>query len=197
MGGKKKISARRHVFRPTTPALRSFSLLFTDSMMQRLLLQAEIESGWHSSPSDENPHLSIKNALGVVVAHCYRDGGYKMVPTRPGGTRMANVQSLSKQRDLCLQISRVLRRLLDELARTEGIYVETYAKLQHNGLLAEYLGDWKAMTEEFRTSILSIITTHLRNQHVPYITRQCKEIAEAIKGHQGYTPNRQRGGTRR
>jgi len=188
MRSVKNNGSDRPGFKPAPANIRRFALLFSDSMIQRLLIQAEIESGWHTSRTDENPHLTIKNASGVVVAHYYHDGSYKMVPTRPGGTRMPGEQSLAKQRELCLQISKVLRRLIDELARTERIYVESYAQLQRDGLLAEYLKDWTSMTEEFRSSILTTITAHLQDQHVPYIRKQCKHIADAIKEHQGYRP---------
>ena len=47
------------------------------SMAQMLLNQAKKESGWHSSRSDSNTHLSIKNADGTVIGHIYKNGTIK------------------------------------------------------------------------------------------------------------------------
>lgn len=58
----------------------------TNSMANRLLEQARRESGWHTSRSDQNPHLTIKNALGQVTGHVYQDGSTKGVNTRCSST---------------------------------------------------------------------------------------------------------------
>jgi hypothetical protein len=47
------------------------------SFTERLLEQARKDSGWHSSRSDSNAHLSIKNADVTVVGHLYPDGSIK------------------------------------------------------------------------------------------------------------------------
>lgn len=47
------------------------------SLAQRILDQAARESGWHSSRSDNNDHLSIKNSNGKVTGHAYEDGMIK------------------------------------------------------------------------------------------------------------------------
>ena len=44
------------------------------SMAERLLEQCQKESGWHTSRSDSNVHLTIKNAEGKVTGHFYKDG---------------------------------------------------------------------------------------------------------------------------
>lgn len=54
------------------------------SMAERIIEQARSDSGLHSSRSDQNDHLSIKNADGTVIGHMYPDGMIK--GTNEGGS---------------------------------------------------------------------------------------------------------------
>ena len=45
-----------------------------ENMAEAILNQAKKESGWHSSPSDDNEHLTVKNSNGLVIGHIYKDG---------------------------------------------------------------------------------------------------------------------------
>lgn len=51
-----------------------------------LLGQSRRESGWHSSPSDDNKHLTIKNSDGRTTGHYYEDGSIKSFGELGGGT---------------------------------------------------------------------------------------------------------------
>jgi len=42
-----------------------------------LLEQARKESGLHTSQSDLNPHLTVRNAAGEITGHYYPDGSVK------------------------------------------------------------------------------------------------------------------------
>jgi len=65
-------------FNPSRRASAGFRILTANSMAERLMIQSELQSGWHVSPSsDMNTHLSIKNAAGQVTGHMYRDGSIK------------------------------------------------------------------------------------------------------------------------
>jgi len=66
-----------HQFNPQRPASFAFRQVFAESMAERLLTQADMQSGWHGSRSDANTHLSIKNAAGQVTGHYYKDGTVK------------------------------------------------------------------------------------------------------------------------
>ena len=44
------------------------------SMAELALRQFGKESGWHSSRSDINDHLTIKNSEGDVIGHAYKNG---------------------------------------------------------------------------------------------------------------------------
>ena len=56
------------------------------SMAQIALEKFQKESGWHSSSSDLNEHLSIKNADGKVIGHFYSDGIVKGTNEKGSGT---------------------------------------------------------------------------------------------------------------
>ena len=67
----------------TTPAMKGVGL------GKRLMAEAfraspgAIQSpGWHTSLSDSNRHLSIRNAEGEITAHLYSDGVIKGVNSR-------------------------------------------------------------------------------------------------------------------
>jgi hypothetical protein len=64
-------------FNPGSAASGAFRMTFAESMGERLMIQSELQSGWHSSRSDANEHLSIKNSNGDVTGHLYRNGGIK------------------------------------------------------------------------------------------------------------------------
>lgn len=64
-------------FNPSNKAAFAFRSTFADTMSDKLLIQSEMQSGWHSSPSDANDHLSIKNGMGQVTGHYYKDGSIK------------------------------------------------------------------------------------------------------------------------
>jgi len=57
---------------------------FEKTMAGWLLEQSQKESGWHSSRSDLNEHLSIKNQDREVIGHLYKDGTIK--GTNHGGS---------------------------------------------------------------------------------------------------------------
>ena len=46
-------------------------------MAQQALEQFQKESGMHTSRSDSNNHLSVKNQDGKVIGHMYEDGSMK------------------------------------------------------------------------------------------------------------------------
>jgi hypothetical protein len=64
-------------FNPGRAASNAFRLTMADSMAERLMVQSELQSGWHTSPSDSGQHLTIKNANGAVTGHISRDGTIK------------------------------------------------------------------------------------------------------------------------
>ncbi|MBI2124482.1 hypothetical protein HYT92_01695 [Candidatus Pacearchaeota archaeon] len=47
------------------------------SMSEKILEQFIKESGWHTSRSDDNEHLTIKNSDRRVTGHLYKDGTIK------------------------------------------------------------------------------------------------------------------------
>ena len=61
-------------FNPSPGVCGAFRMVTANSMAERLLIQSELQSGWHTSPSDFNNHLSIKNSMGNVTGHCYSNG---------------------------------------------------------------------------------------------------------------------------
>jgi len=65
------------MFNPSNRASNVFRLVMANSMAERLIVQSELQSGWHTSPSDPNIHLSIKNAAGDVTGHMYPNGVIK------------------------------------------------------------------------------------------------------------------------
>lgn len=54
-----------------------------DSIAKKYLEQMKRESGMHTSRSDENNHLSIKNSDGKVIGHMYEDGSIKGTNSMP------------------------------------------------------------------------------------------------------------------
>lgn len=54
------------------------------SMAERAIFQAKGDAGMHTSKSDLNKHLSIKNSEGTVIGHMYADGSVK--GTNEGGS---------------------------------------------------------------------------------------------------------------
>ena len=65
------------MFDPSNRASSAFRIVMANSMAEALIAQSELQSGWHTSPSDPNVHISIKNAAGDVTGHMYPDGGIK------------------------------------------------------------------------------------------------------------------------
>jgi len=54
----------------------------TKGLGESLLEQSKVESGLHSSESDSNDHLTIKNADEDVIAHYYSDGSIKSTSSK-------------------------------------------------------------------------------------------------------------------
>ena len=61
-------------FDPSSKVSIGFRITTANSAGEALSIQSELQSGWHSSPSDFNNHLTIKNADGNVSGHYYSDG---------------------------------------------------------------------------------------------------------------------------
>ena len=64
-------------FNPSPSVSAAFKLVTANSIGERLTIQSELQSGWHSSRSDANNHLTIKNANGKTTGHYYENGMIK------------------------------------------------------------------------------------------------------------------------
>ena len=86
-GGVREIPARKRLCNLPSRSLFTAALSDAADKMSTAYDNLRSESGFHSNPSggDDNPHWTIKDAEGDVIAHDYGNGSVNLTPHGKGG----------------------------------------------------------------------------------------------------------------